>query len=476
MSNPLATSDVEERTTTPRFTTIRIAAYVLGAVGIITSVIAGINTEPPTLWGLLPIVLFAALVVLGLGMIEATVFGAISALLVLMPATTEYVPIVVASAESQVTLIGIIIVLGGGVGEILRRTHVADMIVKVIVGAVGKRGRTMTSIAIMVACLVLVASLGTLAGALAIAAPLVIPVAARLGFTRSATASMMFIGGCAGLALAPFAGSNVAIMSAAGATYLQYLLYGALPLVIVSLVAGVVIVSWMQKRTEGTGDEYSAGESAAEVFTQTARSTGTTVFFLVALAISVAIAIATTSGIMFPIIALPILGILTGLVGGLGIVGTVTTFLKGAWSLRLMFVLFVLLAVFFVAFERLRAFDVILETYGDEIGGLSPFVFAIVIGLLGWVGIPGATAAQVVLLDQLFGEIGASLGITVGTWIIVLLFASKADTYGPFPNGNMVGAMGLARSTNMRNMLITGWAVLIPTCLVYLAIMFIQTR
>jgi hypothetical protein len=59
--------------------------------------------------------------------------------------------------------------------------------------------------------------------------------------------------------------------------------------------------------------------------------------------------------------------------------------------------------------------------------------------------------------------------------VIVLLWASKADTYGPFPNGNMVGAMGLARSTNLRGLLLTGWAVLIPACLLYAGLLAVLT-
>jgi ascorbate-specific PTS system EIIC-type component UlaA len=35
----------------------------------------------------------------------------------------------------------------------------------------------------------------------------------------------------------------------------------------------------------------------------------------------------------------------------------------------------------------------------------------------------------------------------------------------------MVGAMGLARSTNLRSLLLTGWLVLIPASLMYVAIL-----
>ena len=60
--------------------------------------------------------------------------------------------------------------------------------------------------------------------------------------------------------------------------------------------------------------------------------------------------------------------------------------------------------------------------------------------------------------------------------MVVLLFASKADTYGPFPNPNMVSTMGLAHSTNLRTMLLTGWVLLVPVALMYVAMLFFETR
>ena len=62
-----------------------------------------------------------------------------------------------------------------------------------------------------------------------------------------------------------------------------------------------------------------------------------------------------------------------------------------------------------------------------------------------------------------------------GAWVIVLLWASKADTYGPFPNANMIGAMGLAGSTDLRSLLYTGWLVLIPSCALYTILLAVLT-
>ena len=124
---------------------------------------------------------------------------------------------------------------------------------------------------------------------------------------------------------------------------------------------------------------------------------------------------------------------------------------RGGGRLLSIFILFWLLAALFLVIDSLAPFDVVLEHYGPRLENTSGLVFVLAIALLGWVGVPGATAAQVVLLDEVFGPLAATLGISSGAWVIVLLWASKADTYGPFPNANMIGAMGLAGSTDLRS-------------------------
>jgi H+/gluconate symporter-like permease len=446
---------------------------VIALVGLLASIGAGFLGNGPTLWGLLPIALYALLALLGMDIVVATVIALLSGVLVAQLPPLEVGTLLGDSMADQVTMIGLIIMLGSGVGEILKNTGVAGTIVRGVMRIVGEKSRAAVILGVMMASLVLVASLGTLAGALAIAAPIMLPIAARMGFTRSATASMMFIGGCAGLTIAPFAGSNVAIMDAAGIGYLGYLGYGAGPLAVLSLIMGLIVVPWMQRRTERTDDFYTEAEVGAATDADVRRAgsgRGTAVFLLVLLA-SVVYATVTMAGTAFPLLALPVLGVATGLASGLDIKKIIELLYRGASRLISIFLLFWLLAALFITIDKLAPFQVILDTYGESLASSSPFVFTILIALLGWVGVPGATAAQVVLLDKVFGDLATSIGVGTGAWTIALLFASKADTYGPFPNANMVGAMGLARSSNLRNMMITGWALLVPACLMYTAIL-----
>ncbi|WP_218184571.1 Na+/H+ antiporter NhaC family protein [Nigerium massiliense] len=450
---------------------------VLALIGLAVSAVAGFLTEPPTLWGLLPIVLYAALALLGMEINVATVVALLSGVLILQPTPVAFGKLMGDGMADSITMIGLIIMLGAGVGEVLLATGVATTIVHAVMRVMGDKNPIAVIYGLMLAPLILVAGLGTLAGALAISAPILLPIAARLGYTRSATAAMLFLGGCAGLALAPFAGSNVAIMDAAGAGYLDYLIHGAGPLAILSLALGPFVVKFIQKRTEGIPEEqYEASLREVDEVEAPKHARRATVVFVVVLLASVIYATIASAGTSFPLVALPAIGIAVGLAGRLSVPEIAKLIYRGAAKLVSIFVLFWLLAGLFIIIEKLAPFEIILKTYETSLSATSPFVFAIIVALIGWVGIPGATAAQVVLLHKVFGPLSEAIGVPMPTWIVVLLFASKTDTYGPFPNGNMIGAMGLAQSKNLRNMLITGWMVLIPATLMYLILAFFQTR
>lgn len=452
------------------------AANWVALGGVALSVVMAFFVSPPTLWGLLPIVLYAALCLMGMEVVLATGVAVVSGLLLLHPTPAAGAEILGQSLGDNLMVIGMIIILGAAAGEVLKVTGVAETIVRGIMRMVGSRSNKMLAIGIMLACLVLVACLGTLAGALAIAASVIIPTAARAGFTKSATASMMFIGGCAGLALAPFAGSNVIIMQVAKVSYPQYLLYGAGPLAILSMVLGIFVVMWRQRRTIGNADDlYQVDDGSSEEKPHHEHAGVATVAFLITLVASVVYAVVANAGTTFPLMALPVLGVVAGIAGRLPILQIVQAMYRGASSLISMLLLFWLLAALFILMDKLAPFQVILDAIGGILASGSVLGFCVIVALLGWVGVPGGTAAQVALLGKVFGPIGTALGVPASAWVIVLLFASKADTYGPFPNGNMVGVMGIAESKGLRNMLITGWLLLVPAIIMYAIILMIET-
>ncbi|MBM9618182.1 Na+/H+ antiporter NhaC family protein [Streptomyces zhihengii] len=440
------------------------------AAALLLSLAVGLTTEGPTAWGLLPIALYAVLALTGTSLVTVTALALVSAALVVLPAPGKAADVLGGSVTDPVTVIGLIIVFGAATGEVLRVTGVADTLVRSILRLTDGRGRTVLMYGMMLACLVLVASLGTLAGALAIAGPLLVPVAARTGFTRSATAATMFLGGCAGLALAPFAGSNIAIMDTADAGYLLYVAVGAGPLAVLSLLLAAVVVPWVQRRSAAQQDFYrpeEAAEEPSDAAGRPDRARRATWAFALTLVITVGYATVTRAGTTFPLIALPLLSAVTVAAAGLPPGRAVRAFLTGARRMLPMLALFWMLAALFGFIDLAKPYDVVLDTFGPELRHMSALPFALAVAALGWVGVPGATAAQVILIGEVFGPLGTELGIGPAAWVVVLLWASKADTYGPLPNANMVGTMGLARADRLPYLLGTGWALLIPACALY---------
>lgn len=445
------------------------------------SLVVGVTVEPSTLWGFLPIALYGVLAAMGMPIVRATVISVLSGLLILLPGPAMALDMAHDAVTDQVTVIGIAILFGGALAEVLRATGAATTIVTTTLRGAGTTSTTAVAAGIMTTCCVLVTALGTLAGALAVAVPVLLPVAARAGLTRSATASAVFIGGCAGFGIAPFAGGTIAVMQAADIGYVEYLWRGGIWLPVLSFAIGMLVVPWIQRRTADTDDHYPAEQLGAvphaAVDDETRRrASRAAIAFTVTLIVVLAVATVLTVGVVLPLVALPLLAVVTAVAGGMRPTAFLGAVRRGASSLAWLFFLFLLLAVLFTAIARINPFSVVLGSFGDDIGHMTPFLLAMTIAVIGWIGIPGATGAQVVLVDKVFGPLADVAGIGAGVWVVVLLFSSKADTYGPLPNPTMVGVMGLCRSTNLRAVFLTAWTILVPIVAVYTLMILIGTR
>ncbi|GAA2352638.1 Na+/H+ antiporter NhaC family protein [Streptomyces violaceusniger] len=448
------------------------APYAIAVAGLIGALILGFVVHAPTIWGLLPIIMYAVLSLCGMNLLLATVVSLLAAILLVHRPPTDVGTLLGTSLGDTVTLIGLICLLGAGLGEVLRQTGAAGILVRGILRMARRESQLAICLSVMMSCLVLTFALGTLAGALAIVAPIVIPVTARAGLTRSTTATVMFLGGCAGLALAPFAGSNIAILDASGLDYGTYVLVGAGPLTVLSLALALLVVPRVQRRSAASGDDFytdidtGAGDQPSE-----ARGVRATWAFSVVLVFSVGYATASTSGTAFPLLALPAMAALTAAAGGLSVKDTIDAFCRGAARMVETFLLFWMLAAFFLTVNELKPYDVLLHRFGPQLHGLAPLPFAIAVALLGWLGVPGATAAHVVLLNKVFGPLGTSIGLTPTAWAVTYLWGSKADTYGPYPNPNMMAALGFAEGTRLRTLLSVGWTLLVPAAVMYALIL-----
>jgi hypothetical protein len=163
----------------------------------------------------------------------------------------------------------------------------------------------------------------------------------------------------------------------------------------------------------------------------------------------------------------------TGLAARLGPVQILQAIYTGASRLIWLFFLFWLFNPLVTLVGRTKAYDALLEALRPLLEIVGSFGFATVATLIGWLGVSGAAVAQVVLMHEVFGPTVQQLALPALVWVAVLLASSQIDWFGPFPNADMIGQMGLARSKDLRMQMYNGWAIMGANCILFLTLFWI---
>lgn len=426
--------------------------------------------QPPTLLGFVPIILYSILVLLGLDVVMSTV-GALLVMIVM----TGQTPIDVAKlfAESLgafITVVGLIIILGSGLGQVAQETGVVSTLVRWIIEKIGAKSQTRVQVGVMITSTILVALLGTLAGANAILAPIVIPIVAAVGFTPPALAAMFHAAGATGLFWGPFTPPVVTLTGTSGVLYTDYLLVAGLPMSITTWIVGFLMARWIQKKTYGKV-MYDETELTKQLPEPTTKSVRATVAFILTIVVMVIYGIYVKAPYSYALVVMLVTAFVTGLVGGKSPLEILRSIYTGASRLLWLFILFWLFNPLITLMGKTGAYDALLTAASPVLETIGPYGFCIVALLVGWLGVSGAAVAQVVLVNSIFQPIVTSLAIPSTVWVGVLLGSSQIDWFGPFPNADMVGQMGLARSKDLRMQLLNGWAIMAAN-LVMFSILF----
>jgi predicted histidine transporter YuiF (NhaC family) len=443
-------------------------------VALVIGIVIAAGGGKAGLWGLVPIGIYAVLALLGVDVVLATI-GA----LVIAAVMTRTGPIplgaqMATSLGSLVAVIGAIILLGAGLGQVTQETGAAQALIRFVMGRIGLNTRTRVQIGIMVSSLILVGALGTLAGANAILAPIIIPIAARTGWRPPAVAAMLHAAGAAGLMTGPFTPPVVTIMAATRLSYGEYLLHAALPVAAVTIVTGFFMARWIQHHTD---QEYTAAD-AADTTTETGgrgAHRAALVFALVLLALAI-YGIVEKAPYSYAVVVMIITAAATGLAGGLAPKKILDAVYVGAARLIWLFLLFWMLDPMLALIGKTGAFDSVFADLKPVLSHVGPWGFLILIVFLGYLhAVPGAAVAQVVLVNKLFGPVAAALGIAPGVWAVALLGTAQIDQLGPLPGADMIGQMGLARSASLRLMLFNGWAIIITNTALFAVLFLVLT-
>lgn len=450
----------------------RLAALLVFGLAIAVAAYVALRGGKPGMWGITPIIAYAVLVVFGVDVVIATIAAVVVAAVMTVTGPMAMATLLGESLGSFIAIIGLVVILGAGVGQVARETGAAQTLVHTVMARVGLNTRNRVQVGIMLSSLLLVSTLGTMVGANAILAPIIIPIAAAVGWRPPAVAAMLHSAGAAGLFVGPFTAPVVTVIGAAELSYPKYLVSAGAPMAAVTIATGFLMARVLQRRSPNDYDPADA-ELADAGGTSTAAARRATWAFVLCLAGMTALGIALHAEYTYALIVMPVTAFVTGIAGGLGPVRIAAAMYTGAAKLLWLFMLFWLFNPLLELVDSTGAYQALLDSSRPVLLTVGAFGFCMLALLIGWLGVAGAAVAQVVLMDKLFAPMVASLGIPPAAWAAVLLGSSQIDWFGPFPNADMVGQMGLARSSNLRLMMFNGWAIMLANTALFTVLFLI---
>ncbi len=412
-----------------------------------------------TCWGLLglaPLLLYIVLVFRNVDILAATAICVVVGALLSHQTLTTFGAALANGMSSFLALVGLIIMLGRGLGEVLSATKVSHTIVHQIIYGIGVDTEKKAMGGIMAACLVMVGLLGTMAGGNAIIAPIVLPVAASVGLSRSTVSVIFQAVGEEALILGPFTPPVITLLGLTQIGYGQMLLSVSGPVALITLVVTWLMLQRIQSATRNSNG-YQLPERT-EQFTPTSQSRRATLVFIGCFMAAVIYGIAVKAPTSFVIVIMLGLSVITGLTGGVKFNDILTLLIKGMAGNVGLFLLFLLLDPFIFFVEKAGGFAALSTLIKPlmEMGGKPAIV--VTGGFLGAFGISGATVATMKLLHEMFNPLLARHGVSMVAWALALVVATRVNNF-VFPGANMVSSLGFAESSDMKSMLKNGWMV-----------------
>ncbi|WP_324079871.1 permease [Geomonas sp.] len=419
------------------------------------------------LLGLTPLLLYVVLVFRDVDILAATVISVIAGGILSHQTIVSFAAALANSMGSFLALVGLIIMLGRGLGEVLSATKVSHTIVHRIIYSIGVDTEKKAMAGIMIACVVIVGLLGTMAGGNAIIAPIVLPIAATVGLSRSTVAVIFQAVGEEALILGPFTPPVITLIGLTKIGYGQMLLYVSGPVALVTVTATWFMIQRIQRKTKDI-HPYEEPEGI-ERFHPTPRSTRATVVFACCFLAAVVYGMAVKAPTSFVIVIMLGLSLITGFAGGLKLEEILKLVIKGMAGNVGLFLLFLLLDPFIGFVQQAGGFAALSKLIKPlmEVGGKP--VIVITGGLLGAFGISGATVATLKLLHEMFNPLLSKYGISMLAWSLALVVATRVNNF-VFPGANMVSSLGFAESDDLKSMIRNGW--LVAACQLTLLVLF----
>lgn len=407
--------------------------------------------------GLLPLVVYIVLVLREMDPLPATIICVVIGAIINLKSMAAVGSDLSKAMGSFLGLVGLIIMLGRGLGEVLSETKVAHTLVYKIMYGIGVNSQKKAMLGIMLATIVIVGLLGTMAGGVAIIAPIVSPIAAAVGLTPAVVAVLYQGVGEEALTLGPFTPPVVTLIGLTKLDYGSMLLYAALPIAVVTLLATWFMAQRIQVST-AEKMSFDADPAAIQSFTPTAKSRNATNVFILVFAALIVYGIATKAATPYVISVMLGLSFIVGFVGGMKFEVICKTIVKGMAGNVGLYLLFILLELFINYVEHAGGFKALTYLLMPlvNLGGKAAVVIAG--GVIGGFGVSGAVVAELMTLNKMFAHLIQQYDVSMVAWAVALIVATRITNF-IIPGSNMVAMMGFAQSKDLKSMLRNGYVV-----------------
>lgn len=412
--------------------------------------------------GLIPLLLYIVLVLREMDPLPATFICVVLGAIINAKSLVAVGADLSKAMGSFLGLVGLIIMLGRGLGEVLSETKVAHTLVYKIMYGIGVNTQKKAMLGIMMATLVIVGLLGTMAGGVAIIAPIVNPIAATVGLTPSVVAVLYQAVGEEALTLGPFTPPVVTLIGLTKLDYGTMLISTAVPIAVVTMLVTWFMAQRIQRRTKEKmpAEQMETARTDAPAAEATPQSRRATNVFLVLFIVLIIYGIIIKAATPYVITVMLGLSFVVGLVGGMKFEQVCKSVVKGMAGNVGLFLLFILLELFFKYVELAGGFKALTYMLMPlvNIGGKAAVVIAG--GALGAFGISGAVVAELMTLHKVFSHLLAEYGVSMIAWSVALIVATRVTNF-IIPGANMVAMMGFAQSKDLKAMMSNGWVVAI---------------
>lgn len=417
--------------------------------------------QGPSLWGLLPLLIYIVLIFMNQSNLFATMIGIIVGAVLIGHDLGMLAGDFANSLGSFVAMIGFIIMLGAALGRLMNESGITETLVYWIVSGLKVDSQNKGRLALMIISIIICGLLGTLGGGNAIIAPIVIPVLASIGMTPTTTALILKNSGEVGLIWGPLTGVTLATLELTNMTYGEYMLFAGLPFGLIWLLGTWIASVYVQKQTEGK-ETYDLTQTVdLENFVVKPNERNATIAFIVSFLALVIFGVVTEQGTSYAIIVMIILMIVVALFGRIHPKVAEEKIVEGVASMADLFLIFITIDVLLEMVTAAGGFDALSELLQGTFTNISATAVMLISAVVGGLGIEAAAVAELQIITDMFKPMIESSGLPLQMFAISLLSATRL-TGSIYPTSNMIGQLGIAQSSNTKLMLQGNWISIAP--------------